>query len=49
MLFLDDDIRKINVEKLRAAAALLAEYPVVGLQVSKYPRRICRRTRTPIG
>lgn len=37
MLFLDDDIRKINVEKLRAAAALLAEYPVVGLQVSKYP------------
>jgi hypothetical protein len=37
MLFLDDDIRRINVGKLSSAAMLLAEYPVVGLQVSKYP------------
>ena len=37
MLFLDDDIRKVNGEKLRSAAKLLDEYPVVGLQVTKYP------------
>ena len=37
MLFLDDDIRRINAEKLSSAAALLAGYPVVGLQVKKYP------------
>lgn len=37
ILFLDDDIRKINVAKLSSAAALLDDYPVVGLQVKKYP------------
>lgn len=37
MLLLDDDIRRLNIEKLSAAAALLDEYPVVGLQVRKYP------------
>ena len=37
MLFLDDDIRKVSAEKLRPAAKLLDEYPVVGLQVKKYP------------
>lgn len=37
MLFLDDDIRKVSGEKLRSAAKLLDEYPVVGLQVKKYP------------
>jgi hypothetical protein len=37
MLFLDDDIRKLHVAKLCSAAALLDEYPVVGLQVRKYP------------
>jgi hypothetical protein len=37
VLLLDDDIRKLTIEKLSAAAALLDEYPVVGLQVSKYP------------
>lgn len=37
MLFLDDDIRKVNGEKLRSAAKLLDKYPVVGLQVTKYP------------
>ena len=37
MLFLDDDIRKVSREKLRSAAELLDEYPVVGLQVTKYP------------
>ena len=37
MLFLDDDIRKVSGEKLRSAAELLDEYPVVGLQVTKYP------------
>ena len=37
VLLLDDDIRKLNIEKLSAAAALLDEYPVVGLQVHKYP------------
>jgi len=37
MLFLDDDIRRINAEKVRPAAALIDRYPVVGLQVKKYP------------
>jgi len=37
MLFLDDDIRRINAEKLSSAAALIGRYPVVGLQVKKYP------------
>src|SRR5579863_1005400 len=37
MLFLDDDIRKLHAAKLCSAAALLDEYPVVGLQVKKYP------------
>jgi hypothetical protein len=37
MLLLDDDIRQLTIEKLSAAAALLDEYPVVGLQVSKFP------------
>lgn len=37
MLFLDDDIRKLHVAKLSSAAALLDDYPVVGLQVKKYP------------
>ena len=37
MLFLDDDIRKLNVAKLSSAAALLDDYPVVGLQVKKFP------------
>jgi hypothetical protein len=36
MLFLDDDIRRLNVAKLSSAAALLDDYPVVGLQVNKY-------------
>jgi hypothetical protein len=52
VLLLDDDIRKLNIQKLSAAAALLDKYPVVGLQVRKYPdasvvgharRRIGRR------
>jgi hypothetical protein len=37
MLLLDDDIRKLTIEKLSAAAALLDKYPVVGLQVHRYP------------
>jgi hypothetical protein len=37
MFLLDDDIRRLNIEKLSAAAALLDRYPVVGLQVRKYP------------
>jgi hypothetical protein len=37
VLLLDDDIRRLNIEKLSAAAALLDKYPVVGLQVHKYP------------
>jgi hypothetical protein len=36
MLFLDDDIRRLNVAKLSSAAALVDDYPVVGLQVNKY-------------
>jgi hypothetical protein len=55
MLLLDDDIRKINMEKLSAAAALLDTYPVVGLQVIKYPdasvvghaRRVTGRMQVP--
>jgi hypothetical protein len=37
MLFLDDDIRRLSIVKLRSAADLLRKYPVVGLQVIKYP------------
>lgn len=37
MLFLDDDIRRLSLVKLRSAADLLRKYPVVGLQVIKYP------------
>jgi hypothetical protein len=55
MLLLDDDIRKLNVEKLCSAAALLDNYPVVGLQVNKYPdasvvghaRRLTGRRQEP--
>ena len=37
MLFLDDDIRKLSAMKLGSAVLLLNTYPVVGLQVAKYP------------
>ena len=37
MLFLDDDIRSLSIIKLRSAASLLDQYPVVGLQVRSYP------------
>lgn len=37
MLFLDDDIRRLNVEKVTSAATLLSQYPVVGLQVTGFP------------
>jgi hypothetical protein len=55
MLFLDDDIRRLNVAKLNSAAALLDEYPVVGLQVIKFPdasvvghaRRLTGRRQEP--
>lgn len=55
MLFLDDDIRKVNVAKLSSAAALLDDYPVVGFQVNKYPdasvvghaRRLTARRQEP--
>lgn len=55
MLFLDDDIRKLNVSKLKSAAMLLDKYPVVGLQVNKYPdasvvghaRRLAGRRQEP--
>jgi hypothetical protein len=55
MLFLDDDIRKLSVAKLSSAAALLDDYPVVGLQVKKYPdasvvghaRRLAGRRQEP--
>ncbi len=55
MLFLDDDIRKLSVAKLSSAAALLDNYPVVGLQVRKYPdasvvghaRRVTGRRQEP--
>jgi len=56
MLFLDDDIRKLNVGKLCSAAALLDHYPVVGLQVKKFPdasvvghaRRLTGRRQEPL-
>jgi hypothetical protein len=55
MLFLDDDIRKLSVPKLCSAAALLDDYPVVGLQVKKFPdasvvghvRRLTGRRQEP--
>ncbi|HEY6310365.1 MAG TPA: hypothetical protein VIY52_06095 [Streptosporangiaceae bacterium] len=55
VLLLDDDIRRINIEKLSAAAALLDNYPVVGLQVKKFPdasvvghaRRLTGRRQEP--
>jgi hypothetical protein len=55
VLFLDDDIRKLNVAKLSSAAALLDDYPVVGLQVKKFPdasvvghaRRLAGRRQEP--
>jgi hypothetical protein len=55
MLFLDDDIRKLSVAKLSSAAALLDHYPVVGLQVRKFPdasvvghaRRLTNRRQEP--
>lgn len=55
VLLLDDDIRRINIEKLSAAAALLDKYPVVGFQVKKYPdasvvghaRRLTGRRQEP--
>ena len=55
MLFLDDDIRMLNVGKLSAAVTLLDEYPVVGLQVKRYPdtsvvghaRRLIGRKQRP--
>ncbi len=34
ILFLDDDIRRLNAAKLSSAAALLDDYPVVGLHRS---------------
>jgi hypothetical protein len=37
ILLLDDDIRRLNPDKLNSAAQLLDRYPVVGLQVNKYP------------
>ncbi len=37
VLFLDDDIRRLSMVKLRSAADLLRKYPVVGLRVIKYP------------
>jgi hypothetical protein len=56
MLFLDDDIQKLNVAKLCSAAALLDHYPVVGLQVKKFPdssvvghaRRLTGRRQEPL-
>jgi hypothetical protein len=55
MLFLDDDIRRMNVAKLSSAAAVLDKYPVVGFQVNKYPdasvvghaRRLTARRQEP--
>jgi hypothetical protein len=55
MLFLDDDICKLNVPKLSSAAALLDHYPVVGFQVKKFPdasvvghaRRLTGRRQEP--
>ena len=36
ILFLDDDI-SLSPEKVRSAARLLADYPVVGFQVKNFP------------
>ena len=55
MLFLDDTTRKLSVAKLSSAAALLDDYPVVGLQVKKFPdasvvghaRRLTGRRQEP--
>lgn len=55
VLFLDDDIRRLNISKLSSAATLLDEYPIVGLQVRKYPdasvvghaRRLAGRRQEP--
>jgi hypothetical protein len=55
VLFLDDDIRKLSAGKVSSAAALLDDYPVVGLQVRKYPdasvvghaRRLTGRRQEP--
>jgi len=55
LVFLDDDIRKLNTAKLSSAAALLDDHPVVGLQVRKYPdasvvghaRRLTGRRQEP--
>src|SRR5260370_28007410 len=55
MLFLDDDIRNLNVAKLSSTASLLEDYPIVGLQVKKYPdasvvghaRRLIERRHEP--
>ena len=55
MLFLDDDIRRLSIEKLTSAATLLDRYPVVGLQVNKFPdasavghaRRLTGRRQEP--
>jgi hypothetical protein len=37
VLFLDDDIRNLSAEKVSSAAALLNQYPIVGLQVTSFP------------
>lgn len=55
MLLLDDDIRRLSIEKLSVAAAVLDQYPVVGLKVTKYPdasvvghaRRLTGRRQEP--
>jgi hypothetical protein len=55
IILLDDDIRRLSIEKLSAAAALLDEYPVVGLKVTKFPdasvvghaRRLTGRRQEP--
>jgi hypothetical protein len=55
MLLLDDDIRKLSAEKVNSAAALLSQYPVVGLQVTGFPdasvvghaRRLAGRQKKP--
>ncbi len=55
ILFLDDDIRRLNVDKVRSAAALLRQYPIVGFQVTKFPdasvighaRRIAESQKKP--
>jgi hypothetical protein len=37
MLFLDDDIRALDAEKLKSATPLLPNFPVVGFQVRAFP------------